>query len=443
MTRAMKDSGIEWIGDIPEEWEYCRIKYNTYLKGRIGWQGLKASEFIDEGPYLVTGTDFENGLVNWDVCYHITNERYEEAPEIQLIANDLLITKDGTVGKLAYIEILPDKASLNSHLLVIRPKSKRFINKYLFWVFSSNCFNIYTGLSQDGTIMASLSQEKISNFSFAVPPLHEQQTTADFLNCKCNLIDSIIEKQKSVIEKLKLYKQAVITEAVTKGLDRTVKMKSSGIVWIGEIPEKWVVGQLKFFATIRSGITLGKKYSPGTELVEYPYLRVANVQGGYTDLTDVSTILITEEEALKHKLQVGEVLMTEGGDRDKLGRGCIWYGEIENCLHQNHVFAVRTEESKLDAKFFDYITTSDVGRNYFDFTAKKTTNLASTNSTTILEFRFPVPKIDAQKEIISYLDTKCFQIDAIITGKQSLINKLTDYKKSLIYECVTGKREVV
>ena len=203
------------------------------------------------------------------------------------------------------------------------------------------------------------------------------------------------------------------------------------------------MGQLKFFGTISSGITLGKKYSPGTELVEYPYLRVANVQGGYTDLTDVATILITEKEAERYKLQVGEVLMTEGGDRDKLGRGSIWHGEIENCLHQNHIFAVKTEESKLDARFYDYITTSDVGRNYFDFTAKKTTNLASTNSTTILEFRFPVPKIDEQKEIISYLDTKCSQIDTIITGKQKLYEKLTAYKKSLIYECVTGKREVV
>jgi len=288
----------------------------------------------------------------------------------------------------------------------------------------------------------TLGFSELKKHPMLLPSLHIQQRIADHLDSKCSLIDNTIEKQKLVIEKLKLYKQSIIIEALTKGLDLTVKTKPSGIEWIGEIPEGWKVGEVKFFATLRSGITLGKKYPPGTQLVEYPYLRVANVQGGYTDLTDIATILITEKEAERYKLQVGEVLMTEGGDRDKLGRGCIWQGEIENCLHQNHIFAVRTDGSELDARFYDYITTSDVGRNYFNFTAKKTTNLASTNSTTILEFRFPVPHIDEQKEIISYLDTKCSQIDTIIAGKQKLLEKLTAYKKSLIYECVTGKKEV-
>jgi type I restriction enzyme S subunit len=104
----MKDSGIEWIGEIPEHWIYGRIKYNTYLKGRIGWQGLKADEFIDEGPYLVTGIHFGNDEVDWDKCYHISAERYNEAPEIHLRVGDLLITKDGTIGKLAYIWCLPE-----------------------------------------------------------------------------------------------------------------------------------------------------------------------------------------------------------------------------------------------------------------------------------------------------------------------------------------------
>lgn len=215
----MKDSGVEWLGMIPRSWKYSRIKYNTYLKGRIGWQGLKASEFIDEGPYLVTGTDFENGHINWDTCYHITNKRYEQAPEIQLNIDDLLITKDGTVGKLAYIEFLPDKASLNSHLLVIRPTSKKFTNKYLFWILSSECFKIYTGLLQNGSIMASLSQEKICNFSFANPSLLDQQEIVDFLDIKIAQLNSIISKEKATIEKLKQAKQSLISEAVTGKID--------------------------------------------------------------------------------------------------------------------------------------------------------------------------------------------------------------------------------
>lgn len=129
---AMKDSGIEWIGEIPAEWDLLKLKYCSYLKGRIGWQGLRAEEFTEEGPYLITGTDFENGRIQFERSYHITEERYAEAPQIQLKVGDLLITKDGTVGKMALVTELPDKASLNSHLLLIRPLQETFDNGYLF-----------------------------------------------------------------------------------------------------------------------------------------------------------------------------------------------------------------------------------------------------------------------------------------------------------------------
>ena len=137
----MKDSGVAWFGDIPQTWKKGRIKYNYFLKGRIGWQGLKADEFIEDGPYyLVTGTDFENGRIAWDRCYHISEQRFIEAPEIHIRKGDLLITKDGTVGKVALIDSLPHKASLNSHLLIVRPTSKLYDNVFLFWIFQSSIF---------------------------------------------------------------------------------------------------------------------------------------------------------------------------------------------------------------------------------------------------------------------------------------------------------------
>ena len=214
-TVPMKDSGIEWIGEIPESWSFSKLKYDAYMKGRIGWQGLKADEFIEEGPYLVTGTDFEDGKVRWERSYHISEERFNEAPEIQLKEQDLLITKDGTIGKLAYIDYLPGLASLNSHLLVIRPKRERFLNKYLYWVLSSDVFFQYTEYAQDGTIMASLSQEKISQFVFGLPSIQEQQMIAKYLDEQCAEIDALISGNESTIEKLKEYRQSVIYEAVT------------------------------------------------------------------------------------------------------------------------------------------------------------------------------------------------------------------------------------
>lgn len=123
---AMKQSGIDRIGEIPSGWDVIRMKLYAYLKGRIGRQGLKAEEFIDEGPFLVTGTDFENGRICRERSCHVSEKRYGEAPQIQLKVGDLLVTKDGTIGKLAYVDSLPGKASLNSHLLLIRPLCTRF-----------------------------------------------------------------------------------------------------------------------------------------------------------------------------------------------------------------------------------------------------------------------------------------------------------------------------
>lgn len=242
----MKPSGIEWIGDIPESWSMIKLKYFSHLKGRIGWQGLTADEFIDEGPYLITGTDFENGRIQFDRSYHISNERYNQAPEIQLKVGDLLVTKDGTVGKMAYVDILPDKASLNSHLLLIRPLKNKFDNRFLFWLMSSLVFNSYTEYAQDGTVMASLSQEKIGNFIAFFPKIKEQQAIADFLDKECAQIDSIAADLEKQIELLQKYKKSLITETVTKGLDKSAPMKDSGVEWIGKIPTHWDTKRLKF-----------------------------------------------------------------------------------------------------------------------------------------------------------------------------------------------------
>ena len=275
-----------------------------------------------------------------------------------------------------------------------------------------------------------------------VPPYETQSAIASYLDTQCAKIDEIIAQAKASIEDYKQWKASIIYEAVTKGLDPNVEMKDSGIPWIGKVPTHWRVTKIKNFVSIRSGITLGKQYPPGTQLISCPYLRVANVKAEYVDLQDVATIMVTSEEAEKYALKSGELLMTEGGDRDKLGRGTIWHGEIPGCLHQNHVFAVQVNEKYMLTKFLDYLTASPVGREYFDLTAKKTTNLASTNSTTILQFSVPIPPLTEQEKIIAILDRYTATINEVIAEKETLMSDLESYKKSLIYEVVTGKRRV-
>ena len=212
----MKDSGIEWIGEIPESWEMYRIKYNAFLKGRIGWQGLNSSDFIEEGYCLITGTDFDNkGGVNWDTCYRISKERFDEDELLHVKDGDLLMTKDGTVGKMAYIKKMPEEASLNSHLLIIRQTTNIINNEFLYWVMLSTVFKRFCSIYQSGSIMNSISQSTLGLFSCYCPSYDEQCEIISYLNTKCTEIDTLISIKQSKIESLKEYKKSIIYEYVT------------------------------------------------------------------------------------------------------------------------------------------------------------------------------------------------------------------------------------
>ena len=436
--RKLKDSGVEWIGEIPTDWSIGRIKYNFYLKGRIGWQGLKADEFVDNGPFLVTGTDFENGNVNWSKCYHISEERYMEAPEIHVENGDLLVTKDGTVGKVAYINNKPEKVSLNSHLLLIRPNSQLYYNKFLFWVIQSPIFDKYFSLSQNGTIMASLSQEKINNFSFPLPGMETQQCIADYLDRKCSQIDAIIARQQEVIEKLKAYKLSVITEAVTKGLNPDVPMKDSGVEWIGEIPEHWE--NRKMISILSMRVVDGPHESPELYDKGIPYISATAIENGKISF-DLMRGYISEEYCdlcdLRYKPQLHDILVI------KLGASTGQVAIVETTDRFNiwvPLAAVRCNENA-DPYFVYYAFQSDYFLKQMEMSwtygTQQTLGVKS-----IERLRIMLPTLEDQKGIVSFLKSKCDSIDTAIENKKNLITKLTDYQKSLIYEVVTGKKEV-
>ena len=212
----MKDSGVEWIGKIPSHWKRTPLKYNSYMKGRIGWKGLKQDEFLDKGNYyLITGHDIKNDKMNWENCYHISKERYEESPEIMLQEGDLLFTKDGTIGKTLYIESLPKPTSLNSHLLVIRPLNKFYDSKFLQYMFKTSQFLMYVEHNKTGTTFYGMSQNSMENFKGYFPPLSEQQQIVEYLDEQTQKIDNTISIEEKRIELLKEYRQSLISEVVT------------------------------------------------------------------------------------------------------------------------------------------------------------------------------------------------------------------------------------
>ncbi len=216
----MKDSGIEWVGEIPEHWKLLKIKHTSYVKGRVGWKGLKSDEFLVHGySYLVTGTDFKNGKVHWQDCYQIDKERYEEDPYIQLKENDLLITKDGTIGKTAIVEGLEGYACLNSGIFVVRPLSKEFRSRFLYYILNSNVFTQFNNFTNTGSTIKHLYQNVFVEFQYPMPPYDEQTKIIEYLAEYNEKTDLMIKKVLNEIDLLKEYKQALIFEAVTGKID--------------------------------------------------------------------------------------------------------------------------------------------------------------------------------------------------------------------------------
>ena len=430
MARKMKDSGIEWIGEIPEGWEVLAHKYIMHKEKSI-CEHYSGEDVISLTLNGVVKRDLENPSGKMPTTF----DGYQFVDP-----NDLLLC-------LFDIDVTPRCVGLVKDYGVTSPAYSRFkihsgfCNAYYNYLLRFiDDEKVFVHLSKN--LRSSLTESDFGAIKTIVPPKAEQQRIADYLDNRTFEIDTLLSKARSSIEKYKKLKQTVITQAVTKGVRGEREMKDSGVEWIGEIPAEWRKTQLRHCATIKSGITLGKSYSKDTVLIERPYLRVANVQGGYVDLNDLATIEVTPDEDLKYRLHSGDVLMTEGGDRDKLGRGCVWHGEIEPCLHQNHVFAVQTNETILLPEFLEYLTASDVGRSYFDVTAIKTTNLACTSSSKVLAFTIPLPPIEEQIEIVSFIKKRSLELNKLIMKKELLVQELERYKKSLIYEVVTGKREV-
>lgn len=425
--REMKDSGIEWIGAIPQDWQLSKI-------GSLYTQRNEKGSDKDYQPLSVTMQGILPQLA--------TAAKTDDGDNRKLVrVGDFAINsrsdRRGSCG------ISPLDGSVSLINIILTPRTAMHPG-YYNWLFHTTLFadEFYKwghGIVAD---LWTTRWQEMKSITVPVPPLAEQERIAAFLDAECAEIDAVLEKTRASIEEYKKLKQAVITQAVTKGIRGDRPMKNSGIEWIGDIPAEWRKTQLRHCAAIKSGITLGKKYEKTDSLVERPYLRVANVQDGYVDLSVLTTIEVTQDEDLKYRLRAGDVLMTEGGDRDKLGRGCVWHGEIEPCLHQNHIFAVQTSKDTLLPEFLEYLTVSDVGRSYFDVTAIKTTNLACTSSSKVLAFTIPLPSVEEQAEIVEALNTKCAGIDALVAKKQQYLTEIENYKKSLIYEYVTGKREV-
>ena len=421
-------------------WPVDRVKDHVSKIGSGVTPTGGAAAYLDAGvPLLRSQNVHFDGLRLDDVAY-IGVDTHDEMSGSKLRPGDVLLNITGaSIGRCAFVPEKFGEGNVNQHVCIIRPAAK-LNHKFLTYCLSGpwgqdQVFAGFTGASRQG-----LGQRDLGEIQVPLPPLPEQQRIAAYLDASCTAIDAAVSAKRRQLDTLDALRKSTIQRAVTRGVANGVALESTGNVWLEQIPRGWNLVALKRIAEIRGGLTLGKQYE-GT-LIERPYLRVGNVQDGHLDLADVSVIELPASVAAGVELCPDDVLMTEGGDLDKLGRGHLWRGEIAGCLHQNHIFAVRCFAHKLKPMFLAYATAAQYGRDYFEATGKKTTNLANTNATKVGQFPIPLPPLAEQEAICAHLDNKTAEVDRITATIQSQIATLVAYRKSLIHECVTGQRRV-
>ena len=415
--RQYKDSGIEWIGKIPETWEDKRFKYSgVFEKGklpdssnieRIGLPIIGASEMLGKDARTYTSDtavpkcSVDDILILWD------------GANAGITASGL----DGVVSSTAVKYTCIDKS--------IFPKYVAYLLKY-----GENYFKEKV----NGTTIPHMNMVYVNDIPLLCPPFSVQQCIADYLDSKCGEIDSIIGLQEQMIEKLKSYKQSVITETVTKGLDPNAKLVPSGIDWIGEIPEGWFITDMK---NLCISITDGSHFSPERQSEGMPYITAGDIRGKGIDYKNAMKIRIEDYDTLEsqgcrpHK---GDILMVkDGATTGRVGM----MTDDEKCVLLSSV-AMLTPLSNVDSNYLMYLIQSNVIQAQIQLlmagSAMPRVTLKKINSLKGL-----LIPLNDQHSIISYLDEKCADIDRLIDLKQQKIEKLKDYKKSVIYEAVTGK----
>ena len=425
MARKMKDSGIEWIGEIPEGWEVSLLKYATRWKSEKG---------CPDAPVLSLYRDF--GVVPKDSRDDNHNVTSLDTSNYKVVdTGDLVINKmkawQGSMAVSDYRGIV----SPAYHVCSIT--SNKVNKRYLHHLLRNPAYlPEYARLSTGMRIgQWDLGFDDFKNIPFLIPPLDEQAKIADYLDNGCASLDVILDKTRSSIEEYKKLKQAVITQAVTKGVRGEREMKDSGVEWIGAIPKDWEIKRLKSFCTIVDCKNRTPDVFPDGK---YTVVRTTCIkdcsfsyEGSYQ--TDTTNFKAWTLKGQPHK---GDIFFTREAP---VGEACLVPNADNLCMGQRVMF-FRPEDNS-DARYIMYSIYGPLVREY----------IASKNSgSTVGHLKlgqvacipiFYCPPLE-QKEIADYLDAKCAEIDGLIAKKEQLVKELESYKKSLIYEVVTGKREI-
>ena len=410
--RAMKDSGVEWIGEIPQDWEVAQVRYLFNIgRGRV----IAQTELVDDGIYPVYSSQTKNeGCLGYINSYDFEDEQ-------------LTWTTDGANAGTVFLR--KGKHNCTNVCGTLKPLSDSICLLYQKYALEHIAFYHKRADTNGYKIM----NNEMATIKTLIPNIAEQQRIADYLDSKCSKIDTIIEKQQAIIEKLKEYKLSVITEAVTKGLNSDVEMKDSGIEWIGAVPKHWGVVKLKYATNIMRGkFNHRPRNDPRYYDGKYPFVQTGDVARANKFINSYSQSLNELGYSVSKEFPKGSICMTIAANI-----GDVAVLNFDACFPDSVVGFVATD--KVYWEFLYNVLKSMKSQFMRNAIISTQMNL---NIEIVKEEFIPIAPFEEQKEVVLFLNKKCDAIDTAINKKQNLIEKLISYKKSLIYEVVTGKKKV-
>ena len=428
----MKPSRL--FGNIPEGWRLVRLGDAA----EVAFSGVDKRTIEGEVPVkLCNYTDvFYNRRIQASMDFMPATATQSELKRWALKQGDVLFTKDSEtadeIGVPAFVADDLTNVLCGYHLGLARPSQATVNGSFLARILASRESAQEFGRIANGITRFGLTLDATRNLPILLPPLPEQRAIAAVLDS----IDDAIERTGAVIAATEELRDSLLHQLLTRGVPgwHTEWKEAPGL---GTTPAGWEVVRLGEVAEIQTGKAVNRQSPAGGE-VQIPYLSVANVKDGYLDLSEVKTLQVYWGETERYGLKAGDVLFTEGGDADKLGRGTVWREEIPLCIHQNHVFAVRPHSEELMPVFLAFFAASRYGKKYFLGAAKQTTNLASINSTQLREMPLPLPNIREQQAIAELLDG----MDATIAEAKRERDGLQLLKGSTADALLTGQIRV-
>ncbi len=425
--RKMKDSGIEWIGEIPEDWEVRKLKTLTSISEKKG---------------IYNKNEIYIGLENidsWTGKYIETTEKVEIESNITLFdSNSVLFGK--LRPYLAKVLKPHQSGQCSTEILVFTPLNIH--RDFLFWNFLNTGFIDEVNSSTFGAKMPRANLEFIGNCKLPFPSLDNQVRIANFLDEKCALIDRLIECHQEVIEKLKAYRQSVISEAVTRGLAPNAPMKDSGIPWIGKIPEGWKTIKLKYLIKyIESGVSVNAGHNAAKEN-EYGVLKTSCVSKFNFDINENKSVDFSEMGRTRCPVLKNTIIVSRMNTPELVGACGYVEKNYPNIFLPDRLWQVHFKNNTNIKYIWYYLICKNIRNYYASLSTGTSSSMQNISQEQFEQVIIVLPDTTTQNKITSYLDSKCQFIDSTITKKQSLIAKLAEYKKSIIYEYVTGKKEV-